>query len=140
MARKSRRRDSLSILAAGRLIIHDSDSEGNGSEDHFGSTSPPPSEAEWLRRQEPLSSVKRGSDRIDVSMRSDLTEANTRDKADSLEHLGTKRMTWIANKNPNQRADEIKNGDQGSQDPLTATASITPRIDVRATYHTGNWI
>lgn len=138
--RKSGRKNSLSIIAQGRLIIQDSDDEGNDPEDHFGSTSPAPSEAEWLSREQTLSPVKRDLGWIDISTRYGLDRAEMRNKTDSLEDLRKKRMAWGGNRSLNQPADDSEDEDQGSLHPLTGIGSIVPRVDDKDPYRMRNWI
>jgi len=64
MVRKSRRKSS--IIVQGRLIIEEG--EGN-SEDEYpeaevGGASPPPSEADWIYRQQELSPIQGSETRV----------------------------------------------------------------------------
>jgi hypothetical protein len=137
--RKSRRKTSRFISAQSRLVIEDSDNEDNDPEDQFGGASPPPSEAEWLSRQQGFSPTKRESKQNVVAPRRNIAKADAMDKGGSLVRARGKHMAWTMNRNQHQQADESDNKDRQAG-ALLMLGFIAPRPDDKANYYRPEWI
>jgi hypothetical protein len=136
---KSKRESSHSILAQGRLIIEHSDSEDENPEAEDGSASPPPSEAEWLSRQQGLSPIKRDSKQNEVATRWSFASSDTVDKSDYFLHDRGNHMTWAPNRNHYQHADSKNTEDKHSHGPQILEY-LAPGSDDKAHYGKPAWI
>lgn len=99
------------------VLLEDSSSSDEDPEAKTGVASLPPSEAEWLCKQQGLSRIKRDSKQNEVATRWSFASADTVGKSDYFLRDRGKHMAWAPNRNKNQHADNRNNEDQHAHGP-----------------------